>query len=127
MQVHKVRTAAKRPTAAVRSTQSQSGSKDVNSSLIQRALDLVNKGELKAGAAIKLFGIPKSTFYKKLSMCSQQPDNQSQQYYQAAGDLQTDFGTDGMASYSDNVMDSFGTTHDAGVPVDQWNNYEGYY
>ena len=44
-------------------------SKDANTTgLVQRALDLVNDGKLSAATAINLFGIPKSTFYKKLAM-----------------------------------------------------------
>lgn len=41
--------------------------KDVNNTLVQRALDMVTEGKLSAAAAINLFGIPKSTFYKKLA------------------------------------------------------------
>jgi len=64
-----MRTSAKKPATAARSasrssTQPQSGGKDVNSLLMQRALDLVNEGQLTAGVAIKLFGIPRSTFYQ---------------------------------------------------------------
>jgi hypothetical protein len=99
--------------------------KDVNSSLVQRALDLVQEGQLTAGVAIKLFGIPRSTFYKKLSMCSQpnvskQTDTDSQYY--AAGEYSMDDyvgasnegdslvgkgewgGTDSGASYTDYYM-----------------------
>jgi len=138
-QVQKTRTTpAKKPAVVGRSvnrttaqSQSQSGSKDVNSSLVQRALDLVHEGQLTAGVAIKLFGIPKSTFYKKLSMCNQQSqpvsttDTQREQYYSADGDFQTDFG-----SYSGDIADSFvGATDDAdaGMSVGQWNNYVDYY
>jgi hypothetical protein len=60
------------------------GAKDVNNSsggLIERALSLVHEGQLTAGVAIKLFGIPRSTFYKKLSMTH--PRQQQQQQLQA--------------------------------------------
>jgi len=117
--------------ATTQMTQSQSGSKDINSSLVQRALDLVHEGQLTAGVAIKLFGIPRSTFYKKLSMCSQQPqpvstaDTQPDQYYQAGGDYQTDFGNG-----SGDIADSFiGTTDntDAGMSLGPWSSYADYY
>lgn len=50
-----------------RSTPGKGASKEVNSSLVQRALDMVHEGKLSASTAINLFGIPKSTFYKKLA------------------------------------------------------------
>lgn len=53
--------------SASRSTPTKAASKDVNSSLVQRALDMVNEGKMSAATAINLFGIPKSTFYKKLA------------------------------------------------------------
>ena len=118
MQVQKIRTPVKKPATAARAlstgrSATQSGSKDINSSLIQRAIDLVREGQLTAGVAIKLFGIPKSTFYKKLSLCSQQqqpastPYVEEEQYYQAC-DFPTDLGTDDIGSCG---RDSFvGTT-----------------
>jgi len=93
----------KKPAVAARSvsraaTQSQSRCKD--SAMVQRALDLVHKGQLTAGVAIKMFGIPKTTFYRKLSLCKQQPqlmsilDSESEQYY---------FGTDDFGIGSDDI------------------------
>ena len=133
-------TPVKKPAVAARSvsrpaTQSQSASKDVNSSLIQRALDLVHEGQLTAGVAIKLFGIPRSTFYKKLSMCNQPseplstPDAQADQYYQADSDFQTDFGTDDFGSYGGNIDSFVGTTSSAetGMSVGQYSSYGDYY
>jgi len=130
MQVQKTRTApARKPGVAARSVskataQSQSGSKDVNSSLIQRALDLVHDGQLTSGVAIKLFGIPRSTFYKKLQARST-PDFQPDQQYQAEGDFQSDF-----ANGSGDTGDGFvGTADgaDAGMSAGQWSNYVDYY
>ena len=113
--------------------QSQSGSKDVNSSLIQRALDLVHERQLTAAVAIKLFGIPRSTFYKKLSTCSQQPqmtsapDAQTDQYYEADSDFQAGFGTE---DYGGDIVDGFvGTSgnSDGTMQAGQWSNYGDYY
>ena len=73
--------------------------------MVQRALDLVHKGQLTARVAIKVFGIPKTTFYRKLSLCKQQPqlmstpDGEAEQYYE------TDFGTDDFGSGSGNIAD----------------------
>lgn len=50
-----------------RNTPAKGTSKEVNNSLVQRALDMVHEGKLSASTAINLFGIPKSTFYKKLA------------------------------------------------------------
>lgn len=50
-----------------KNTPTKGSAKDVNSTLVQRALDMVTEGKLSAAAAINLFGIPKSTFYKKLA------------------------------------------------------------
>jgi len=141
MQVQKVRTQVKKPGIAtsVRSasrpvTQSQSSIKDVNSTLVQRALDLVHEGQLTAGVAIKLFGIPRSTFYKKLSMCNQQPqptstpDAQAQQYFQGGSDFQTDFGTSdfGSGGIADSFVGATGSA-DGSMSVGQWSNYGDYY
>jgi len=138
MQVQKVCTAPVKKTAVAAksvnraATQAPPSGKDVNSSLIQRALDLVHEGQLTAGVAIKLFGIPRSTFYKKLSMCNQpqqQPasgaDTEAEQYYQADDDFQTDFG-----SCSGDIVDSFvgaGDNTDTGMSGGQWSNYVDYY
>ena len=142
MQVQKLRTSVKKPATTVRSAnrsvaQSQSGGKDINSSLIQRALDLVHEGQLTASVAIKLFGIPRSTFYKKLSMCSQQQhqpmsaaDTETEQYYQADGDFQTDYSTEDFGNCSADVADSFVGASDNGdavLSVGQWSNYGDYY
>jgi len=133
-----MRTPVKKPAAAARSvnrsaTQPQSAGKDINSSaLLQRALDLVHEGQLTAGVAIKMFGIPKSTFYKKLSMCKQQPEPMSttEQYYQADGDFQTNFGTDDFGGCSGDIADSFVEATDSTNPsiaVGQWSSYNDYY
>jgi len=67
-------------------------------------------------------------------MCSQQQQAQPlstgdtqplEQYYQGAGDFQTDFG-----NQSGDIVDSFvGTTDDAdaGMSLGQWNSYADYY
>jgi len=131
-------TPVKKPAAAARSVsrsaaQPQSGNKDINSSaLLQRALDLVHEGQLTAGVAIKMFGIPKSTFYKKLSMCKQQPEPMSipEQYYQTDGDFQTNFGTDDFGSCSGDIADSIVEATDSTNPsisVGQWSSYNDYY
>jgi len=68
-----MRTPTQRPTQAGGGTApgfsggAPPGSKETTNSLIQRAVDLVNEGQLTASVAIKLFGIARSTFYKKLS------------------------------------------------------------
>jgi len=43
------------------------GNKDSNQTMIQRALNLVREGQLSAATAISIFGIARSTFYKKLA------------------------------------------------------------
>lgn len=71
------------------------GTKDINSGsggLIERALSLVHEGQLTAGVAIKLFGIPRSTFYKKLSMTNPRQQQQQQQ---------TDNAFDGSETYGE--------------------------
>jgi len=127
MQVPKICRPVKRPAVPARSAtqpQSQSGSRDVNSALLQRALDMVHDGQLTAGVAIKMFGIPRSTFYKKLSMCKQQPepDGQSEQYYQT----DSDFGTDDFSAVVDSFGQSTGNTH-ARMSVGQLSSYSDYY
>jgi len=77
------------------STGKSSGTRDSSASsssgLIERALNLVHEGQLTAGVAIKLFGIPRSTFYKKLSMTNPRQQNLSQQQLQQ-GDGEFDGG-----------------------------------
>jgi len=133
--VQKTRTSVKKPVKSVgrSTTQSQSSSKDINNSLIQRALDLVHEGQLTTSVAIKLFGIPRSTFYKKLSTLSQQtqqtsaPDMQTDQYYQENVDFQVGFDTE---DFGGGTVDSFvDASHgsDGTVQAGQWNNYGDYY
>jgi len=138
MQTQRVRARVKKAGAASKSTgrsttQSQPSSKDINSSLVQRALDLVHEGQLTAGVAIKLFGIPRSTFYKKLSMCNQQPlplstpdQTMGDQYYPA----DEEFGIEDFGSCSGDIMDNFvGTADDAdsSMTAGQWASYDNYY
>jgi len=75
-----------------------------------------------------LFGIPRSTFYKKLSECRQKQqaastqDFQPDQQYQAEGDFQSDFANgsgDGFVGTTDSA--------DAGMSAEQWSNYVDYY
>jgi len=133
-------TSIKKPATSARGSgsksaaaQSQSGSKDINSSLVQRALDLVHEGQLTASVAIKLFGIPRSTFYKKLSTCSQQtqptstPDLQTDQYYQADSDFQAGFGTE---DFGGDIVNSFvgaAGNSDETMQVGQWSSFGDYY
>ena len=127
--VQKMRAAMTAPRS---SPQPQPNSKDINSSLIQRALDLVNEGQLTAGVAIKLFGIPRSTFYGKLSMCSQQqqltatPDTQPDQYYQM-DNYQAAFGSEDFGG--DAVDGSVGTSYDVDgtMATGEWGTYGDYY
>jgi len=133
-----MRTSVKKPAMAAKSgsrstAQSQSGSKEINSSLIQRALDLVHEGQLTAAVAIKLFGIPKSTFYKKLSTCSQQtqlmstPDMQTEQYYQADSELPVGFGTEDFGGDIVDGLSGASGNSDGTMQAGQWSNYDEYY
>lgn len=84
-------------------TQYQSRCKD--SAMVQRALDLVHKGRLTARVAIKVFGIPKTTFYRKLSLCKQQPQVMSTADGEAERCYNVDFGTDDFGVGSGDIAD----------------------
>lgn len=88
--------AVKKPAVPPRSAaQSQSSNKNYNyDCMIQRAIDLVHKGQLTAGVAIKMFGIPKTTFYRKLSMWKQHPEPVSTAGTEAEQYYETDSGTE---------------------------------
>lgn len=66
-----------------KNTPTKGSMKEVNSTLVQRALDMVTEGKLSAAAAINLFGIPKSTFYKKLAT-----SNAEKGQFGEAGDME---------------------------------------
>jgi len=137
--VKKSATSVKKPATARSGSrsaaQSQSGAKDVNNSLIQRALDLVHEGQLTTSVAIRLFGIPRSTFYKKLSTCSKQtqptsiPDVQTEtQYYQNDGGFQLGFDTEDFGGGTvDGLVGSSQVSSDGTIQAEQWSNYGDYY
>ena len=57
-------------------------------------------------------------------------DTETEQYYQADGDFQTDYSTEDFGNCSADVADSFVGASDNGdavLSVGQWSNYGDYY
>jgi hypothetical protein len=90
-----------------------------SSGLIQRALHLVHDGQLTAGVAIKLFGIPRSTFYKKLSMVNPQSQSSQCQPSSAGGSGMVYEGSSNTFDSSDTYADHYGTPANS-----EWNTAE---